>query len=79
MFERWHMINISYHIIDLRDRDDLIELLLGNMDFTLYVPSSMALCDANRVVGIVTCVLCFLKRLLQAIRYGSLCYVAARS
>ncbi|KAL8929396.1 MAG: hypothetical protein Q9172_000447 [Xanthocarpia lactea] len=35
MFERWHMINISYHIIDLRDRDDLIELLLGNMDFTL--------------------------------------------
>ncbi|KAL9639588.1 MAG: hypothetical protein Q9204_001035 [Flavoplaca sp. TL-2023a] len=35
MFERWHMINISYHILDLRDRDDLIELLLGNMDFTL--------------------------------------------
>ncbi|KAL8849030.1 MAG: hypothetical protein Q9221_005991 [Calogaya cf. arnoldii] len=35
MFERWHMINISYHIIDLRDRDDLVELLLGNMDFTL--------------------------------------------
>ncbi|KAL8674117.1 MAG: hypothetical protein Q9168_001454 [Polycauliona sp. 1 TL-2023] len=35
MFERWHMINISYHILDLRDRDDLVELLLGNMDFTL--------------------------------------------
>ncbi|KAL8728335.1 MAG: hypothetical protein Q9166_005478 [cf. Caloplaca sp. 2 TL-2023] len=35
MFERWHMINISYHIIELPDRDDLVELLLGNMDFTL--------------------------------------------
>ncbi|KAL8994089.1 MAG: hypothetical protein Q9169_005845 [Polycauliona sp. 2 TL-2023] len=35
MFERWHMVNISYHILDLRDRDDLVELLLGNMDFTL--------------------------------------------
>ncbi|KAL8677998.1 MAG: hypothetical protein Q9186_005628 [Xanthomendoza sp. 1 TL-2023] len=37
MFERWHMINISYHIIDLWDRDDLVELLLGNMDFTIHL------------------------------------------
>ncbi|KAL8924438.1 MAG: hypothetical protein Q9208_004046 [Pyrenodesmia sp. 3 TL-2023] len=35
MIERWHMVNIFYHIIELQDRDDLIELLLGNMDFTL--------------------------------------------
>lgn len=35
MVERWHMINIFYHIIELHDRDDLVELLLGNMDFTL--------------------------------------------
>ena len=33
--ERWHMINMFYHIIDLKDRDDLIRALLGNMDFTL--------------------------------------------
>ena len=37
MIERWHMVNIFYHIIDLHDRDDLVELLLANMDFTLYV------------------------------------------
>ncbi|KAL8701160.1 MAG: hypothetical protein Q9201_005050 [Fulgogasparrea decipioides] len=35
MIERWHMINIFYHLLDLQDRDDLVELLLGNMDFTL--------------------------------------------
>ncbi|KAL9596570.1 MAG: hypothetical protein Q9219_005697 [cf. Caloplaca sp. 3 TL-2023] len=35
MIERWHMVNIFYHIVDLEDRDDLVELLLGSMDFTL--------------------------------------------
>ncbi|KAL9009230.1 MAG: hypothetical protein Q9173_005721 [Seirophora scorigena] len=35
MIERWHMVNIFYHIIELNDRHDLVELLLGNMDFTL--------------------------------------------
>ncbi|KAL9004961.1 MAG: hypothetical protein Q9188_002242 [Gyalolechia gomerana] len=35
MIERWHMVNIFYHIMDLNDRDDIVELLLGNMDFTL--------------------------------------------
>ena len=35
MISRWRMINMFYHIIDLKDRDDIIHLLLGNMDFTL--------------------------------------------
>ena len=35
MLGRWRMINMFYHIIDLRDRDDLIQLLLGSMDFSL--------------------------------------------
>ena len=35
MMERWHMINIFYHIMDLEDRDDLIRALFGNMDFSL--------------------------------------------
>lgn len=35
MIERWRMVNMFYHIIELRDRDDLIELLLSNMDFAL--------------------------------------------
>ncbi|KAL1976877.1 hypothetical protein VTN31DRAFT_3159 [Thermomyces dupontii] len=35
MMERWHMTNMFYHIIELSDRSDLIQSLLGNMDFTL--------------------------------------------
>lgn len=35
MMERWHMHNMFYHIIELKDRDDLIHTLLTNMDFTL--------------------------------------------
>ena len=35
MISRWRMINMFYHIIDLKDRDDVIQLLLGSMDFTL--------------------------------------------
>jgi hypothetical protein len=35
IMERWHMINMFYHIIDLKDRNDLIRALLGNMDYTL--------------------------------------------
>ena len=37
MMERWHIINMFYHILDLDSRPDLVEALLGNMDFTLYV------------------------------------------
>ena len=35
MLNRWKMINMIYHILDLKDRVDIIQLLLGNMDFTL--------------------------------------------
>ncbi|KAF2144905.1 uncharacterized protein K452DRAFT_349286 [Aplosporella prunicola CBS 121167] len=35
IFERWKMINMFYHIIELRDRDDLMKTLLTNMDYTL--------------------------------------------
>lgn len=30
------MINMFYHIMDLKDRNDLVQVLLGNMDFSLY-------------------------------------------
>ena len=36
MLERWRMINMCYHIIDLWERGDLIKALLGNVDFALY-------------------------------------------
>jgi rapamycin-insensitive companion of mTOR len=35
MMEKWHMINMFYHIIDLKDREDLVETLLGNLDFSM--------------------------------------------
>ena len=35
IIERWRMINMFYHIIDLDGREDLIRALLTNMDFSL--------------------------------------------
>lgn len=35
MLERWRVINMFYHIVELKDRDDLIKALIGNLDFTL--------------------------------------------
>ena len=35
MIERWRMVNMFYHIMDLEGRDDLVQAFLGNMDFSL--------------------------------------------
>ncbi|KAF8539718.1 Rapamycin-insensitive companion of mTOR, N-term-domain-containing protein [Trichophaea hybrida] len=35
MMERWRMFNMFYHISDLRDRPDLLELFVSTMDFSL--------------------------------------------
>ncbi|PVI06220.1 hypothetical protein DM02DRAFT_38739 [Periconia macrospinosa] len=35
ILERWRVLNMFYHIIELNDRDDLIRTLLSNMDYTL--------------------------------------------
>jgi len=35
MMERWRMFNMMYHIIDLKQRPDLIKLLLTNFDYSL--------------------------------------------
>lgn len=35
MLERWRMINMFYHILDLDDRPDLIRALLSNLDYSL--------------------------------------------
>lgn len=35
MMERWHMFNMFYHVIELKTRPELIQNLLGNMDFSL--------------------------------------------
>jgi rapamycin-insensitive companion of mTOR len=35
LLDRWRMINMMYHIIDLKQRPDLIKLLLSNFDYSL--------------------------------------------
>ena len=35
LLERWRMFNMMYHIVDLKQRPDLIKLLLSNFDYTV--------------------------------------------
>ena len=35
MLDRWRMINMMYHIVDLKQRPDLVKLLLSNFDYNL--------------------------------------------
>lgn len=35
LLERWRMFNMMYHIVDLKQRPDLIKLLLSNFDYSL--------------------------------------------
>ncbi|OAQ66715.2 cytosolic regulator Pianissimo [Pochonia chlamydosporia 170] len=35
LLERWRMFNMMYHIVDFKQRPDLIKLLLSNFDYTL--------------------------------------------
>lgn len=56
MMERWHMLNMFYHIIELQDRNDLIQTLLGNMDYSreshLRVMLSKALTVGSKEIRI---------------------------
>ncbi|KAH8424523.1 putative cytosolic regulator Pianissimo [Aspergillus melleus] len=70
MMERWHMLNMFYHIIELRDRDDLIQTLLGNMDYTkdshLRVILSKALTTGSKEIRI------FSTKLLRKYAVGNI-------
>lgn len=35
ILERWHIFNMVYHIVDLKQRPDLIKLLLSNFDYSI--------------------------------------------
>ena len=35
ILERWHIINMFYHIVELKNRDDLTRCLITNLDYTL--------------------------------------------
>ncbi|CAG8286021.1 unnamed protein product [Penicillium salamii] len=68
MMERWHMLNMFYHIIELRDRNDLIQTLLANMDYSreshLRVMLSKALTIGSKEIRI------FATRLLRKYAVG---------
>ncbi|THC90827.1 hypothetical protein EYZ11_009713 [Aspergillus tanneri] len=70
MMERWHMLNMFYHIVELRDRDDLIQTLLGNMDYTkdshLRVILSKALTTGSKDIRI------FATKLLRKYAVGNI-------
>ena len=36
LLERWRMFNMMYHIVDLKQRPDLIRLLLSNFDYSVH-------------------------------------------
>ncbi|MCJ1320497.1 hypothetical protein MMC15_005837 [Xylographa vitiligo] len=56
MLARWRILNMFYRIIDVQDRADLIQLLLGNMDFSidshLRVMLSKALTSCPKAIRI---------------------------
>lgn len=69
MMERWHMLNMIYHIIELQDRNDLIQTLLGNMDYSreshLGVILSKALTTGSKEIRI------FATKLLRKYTVGN--------
>ncbi|EGC48558.1 sterility protein Ste20 [Histoplasma capsulatum var. duboisii H88] len=74
MMERWHMHNMFYHIIELKDRNDLIQTLLGNMDFSLEshlrIILSKALTTGSKDIRI------FATKLLRKYVVGSVSFPA---
>lgn len=72
MMERWHMLNMFYHIIELRDRNDLIQTLLGNMDYSreshLRVLLSKALTIGSKDIRI------FATKLLRKYAVGDISF-----
>ncbi|PHH88312.1 hypothetical protein CDD83_7704 [Cordyceps sp. RAO-2017] len=56
LLERWRMFNMMYHIVDLKQRPDLIKLLLSNFDYSLQghprVLLSKALIAGNKNIRI---------------------------
>ena len=58
MLERWRIINMFYRIMDMEGRDDLVQSLLGNLDFSydshLRVMLSKGLTACSRHIRIYT-------------------------
>lgn len=72
IMERWHMMNMFYHILQLPRRDDLLRALLGNMDYSLdthlRVMLSQALTSAQKDIRL------FASKLLRKYAVGRMRY-----
>ena len=70
--ERWRIMNMFYHIMNLHDRDDLVRAVLGNMDFGLdthlRVMLSQALTSSNKSIRL------FATKLLRRYAVSRLSY-----
>lgn len=74
IMERWHMMNMFYHILQLPRREDLLKALLGNMDYSLdthlRVMLSQALTSAQKDIRLFTTKL-LRKYAVGRMRYSS--------
>ena len=50
IIERWRMINMFYHIMDLNRREDLVQALVGNMDFSLWDSPNLFVNTTNNLL-----------------------------
>ncbi|KAK6379604.1 uncharacterized protein PV06_00495 [Exophiala oligosperma] len=72
MMERWHIMDIFYHLVKLRDRDDLVKALLGNMDYTL--DSHLRVILSKALTSGVKDIRIFATRLLRRYAVGRVQY-----
>ncbi|KAI9753186.1 MAG: hypothetical protein M1815_006304, partial [Lichina confinis] len=63
LLEQWRIINRCYYITDLEDRNDLVKLLLGNLDFSL--PSHFRIILSKALTGSTKEIRIFATNLLR--------------
>lgn len=74
IMERWHIMNMFYHILELDDRADLVKIFLNAMDYTLdthlRVMLSQCLTAASKEIRL------FATKILRKYAIGRMRYVA---
>ncbi|KAK5458453.1 hypothetical protein LTS15_004535 [Exophiala xenobiotica] len=74
LMERWHIMDIFYHLVELRGRDDLVKALLGNMDYTL--DSHLRVILSKALTSGVKDIRIFATRLLRRYAVGRVQYTS---
>lgn len=74
IMERWRMMNMFYHIVQLPKRDDLLRALLGNMDYSL--DSHLRVMLSQALTAVPKDVRLFATKLLRKYAVGRMRYSA---